>query len=71
MLISKRFISAGLYQLSLVLCTKLSVSVGGEPVEALDFVPGEFGLQLSMCEGNNPEALPRVRFQSLAETARD
>lgn len=41
------------------------------PDEALDFVPGEFGLQLSMCQGNNPEALPGVGLQSLCEALWD
>lgn len=41
------------------------------PAEALDFVPGEFGLQLSMCQGNNPEALPGVGLQSLCEALWD
>ena len=52
------------------LWTALSVE-GGLPAEALDFVPGEFGLQLSMCQGNNPEALPGVGLQSLCEALWD
>lgn len=41
------------------------------PAEALDFVPGEFGLQLSMCQGNHPEALPGVGLQGVGETLWD
>lgn len=54
----------------IALCTMLSEE-GGVPAEALDFVPGEFWLQLPMCQGNNPETLPGVSLQSLCEALWD
>lgn len=48
----------------------LSVDRDG-PAEALHFVPGEFRLQLSMCQGNNPEALPGVGLQGVCESLWD
>lgn len=41
------------------------------PAEALDFVPREFGLQLSMCQGNNPESLSGVGLQGFCKTLGD
>lgn len=56
-------------------CVFLSVALlsveGALPAEALYFVPGEFGLQLSMCQSNDPEALPGVGLQSLCEALWD
>lgn len=52
-----------------VLWTELSVQE--VPAEAVDFVPGEFGLKLSMCQCNNPEALSGVGLQSVCESLRD
>lgn len=41
------------------------------PAEAVDFVPGEFGLQLPVCQSNNPEALLGVDLQRVCEALRD
>lgn len=41
------------------------------PAEAVDFVPGQFGLQLPVCQSNNPEALPGVDLQRVCEALRD
>lgn len=49
------------WALSVATYTVLSAE-GGVPAEALHFVPGEFGLQLSMSQGNDPEALLGVRL---------
>lgn len=45
--------------------------MGQLPAEGLDFVPGEFGLQLSVCQSNDPEALLGVGLQGLCETLWD
>ena len=37
------------------------------PVDVLDFVPGEFGLEAAVCEGNDPEALLGVVLQNLCK----
>lgn len=52
-----------------VLWTELSVQE--LPAEVVDFVPGEFGLKLSMCQCNNPEALSGVGLQSVCESLWD
>lgn len=40
------------------------------PAEGLNSVPREFGLQLSMGQSNNPEALSGVALQGFRETPR-
>lgn len=35
------------------------------PAEVVDFVPGEFGLQLPVCHSNHPEALHGVLLQGV------
>lgn len=37
------------------------------PAKVVDFVPGEFGLQLSVSHSNHPEALPGVPVQGVHE----
>lgn len=45
-------------------------SVEQLPAEVLEFVPREFGLQLSMGQSNNPKALSGVALQSFTEPLR-
>lgn len=53
-------------------CAGLHVrSVEQLPAEVLEFVPREFGLQLSMGQSNNPEALSGVALQSFTEPLRN
>lgn len=49
-------------------CVQLHVcSVEQLPAEVLEFVPREFGLQLSMGQSNNPEAPSGEALQSFTE----